>query len=646
MAGASLNDEVTASEARRSVEGDEVDASESGVVEESGAGLFHRSVWDWLAALTLFASASAVVVWQNSRLGVLWDASYILENASRISLGDVPYRDFPFPYAPLTFLTQAAIIKFTGRVFWHHIVYCAVVGGLANVLAYRLASRLLRESVARARLVAFLLCAPLAALGIYCVFPHPFYDPDCTFVILVCFLFLLWVERRGFPALLSFVAGVLVVVPLFVKQNTGLAFLAGMVPALALLLIIEAWRRRSVRGHVLLLAGVVAGLASSLALIQLTAGLDNYVRWTIRFAAERRTPPLADMLQIYGNPLLLLWLAALAVGVVLWWRNRRGRRWLAVSSACLMSLPFVWAAVYLFVDSDTSEQAERLVDVWPFVIVASFVFALLRAHRRRGVARVLPFVIIATVHGAFMSQQLWGSTYGLWPLLILLVAVLLADLAGLPRVEEPCASRVEGSGASAVWLAVPVACVFAASLLVAGGHYVWTHERLDYVELTEGELAHSKQPALRGLSVRGSWLPDFDELFDYTEREIPRDEAILMIPGEDLFYFTTGRRPRFPVLMFDRTVNPYSAEDVLRLARERDVRWLVVKQSLQIDEDQVDSDKDAMVEVLEQDFKQVESLKNYDIYRRKTAQDLEEEKNEDKDEGDDDQDSGDEDSQN
>ena len=61
--------------------------------------------------------------------------------------------------------------------------------------------------------------------------------------------------------------------------------------------------------------------------------------------------------------------------------------------------------------------------------------------------------------------------------------------------------------------------------------------------------------------MRCSWLPDFEELVQYTDKEIPRDEGILMLPGEDLFYYTTGRRPRFPVLMFDHTVNPLSAED-------------------------------------------------------------------------------------
>src|SRR5437879_778889 len=136
----------------------------------------HR--WPTLAVgAFLFLATAAVVAWQNSRLAVLWDLSYILENAYRMSLGDVPYRDFPFPYPPLTFLIQAAVIKLGGRVFWHTIVYCAIVGGLATVLTWRILFNLLRTEVGRSRSLAFILTLPVILLGIYCVYPHPFYDP-------------------------------------------------------------------------------------------------------------------------------------------------------------------------------------------------------------------------------------------------------------------------------------------------------------------------------------------------------------------------------------------------------------------------------------------------------------------------------------
>jgi hypothetical protein len=558
-----------------------------------------------MAALLLFLATGAVVVWQNRRLGVLWDLSYILENSYRISLGDVPYRDFPLPYAPLTFLIQVALIKLTGRVFFHHVVYCAAVGGLATVLTWRILLNLLRGAVTSARLVAFLLSAPLTVLGIYCIFPHPFYDPDCTFAILLCILLLQQLERKGFPPLRAFLTGAALVVPLFVKQNTGLAFLGSAGVALAMLMGLEAWRRRPMPGYTWMMAGAAAGLASALLLIHLTAGLSNYKRWTIQFAASRRTPPLADMLAGYKDHLLPWWIAAFVAGALLLWLNRRGKGVLAFLSCSLMAVPLTWTWIYLLIEKDPSERTERLLVLWPFLLIVSLVFALLSARRRAGIALVLPYILIGTVQGAFLSQQLWGSTYALWPLLMLLVAGTITALVA-PLKER------------SAWKMVPLTSVVAVSMLVSGGSYAWSHERLNYADLSGGELVRSTLPALAGLSVRGAWIPHFEELVRFTEHEIPRGEGLLMIPGEDLFYYTTGRHPRFPVLMLDHTVNPYSPEEILELSRAREIRWLVVKQELQLEEEPVE-DKDRLLELLRQDFKQVGSLHNYDVYRRKSS---------------------------
>ena len=45
---------------------------------------------------------------------------------------------------------------------------------------------------------AFLLSLPLTILGIYCVFPHPFYDPDATFVILLAVFLLCGLSEKVF----------------------------------------------------------------------------------------------------------------------------------------------------------------------------------------------------------------------------------------------------------------------------------------------------------------------------------------------------------------------------------------------------------------------------------------------------------------
>jgi MFS family permease len=562
-----------------------------------------RRLWpDWAAALFLFSATAAVVVWQNSRLGVLWDLSYVLDNSYRISLGDLPYRDFPFPHAPITFLIQAALIKLGGRVFWHTTVYCALVGGLATVMTWRILLNVLRDTIGHARLVALLLSLPLAVLGIYCIFPHPFYDPDCTLAILLSVLLLQQLDRKRLSSWRSFLAGASLVIPLFVKQNTGLAFFVSAGLALAALMTIEIFRRRPVRRYACALAGAIAGLALALLLTHLFAGLKNYWHWTIEFAAARRTPARREMLAIYQGKILLLWLAIFAAGAILLWFRGRGQRVPALASALFMSAPFAWPAIYLLRDQDASEQADRLIGVWPVLLIVAFVLAVASIKRRSGIALVLPFILIAAVNGNFMSQQLWGSTYAVWPLFMILFASMIAGLASLLKSWSS-------------WATIPLAAIVAASLLISGASYVRAHERLDYANLSDGEPARSTLPQLKGLNVRGAWLPDFEELVRYSETNIPRDDGLVLIPGEDLFYYATGRRPLFPVLLFDHTTNPYSPEEIAKLCRDKNIRWVIIKQDLQLEEDPVEN-RDHLIELLEQDFEQVDSLNNYEIYRR------------------------------
>ena len=544
---------------------------------------------------------------------MLWDLSYILENSYRIALGDLPYRDFPFPYPPLTFLTQALLIRFTGRVFWHHIAYCAIAGGLATILTWRILVHSLRDAVPWPRALAFGLSLPLIVLGIYCVYPHPFYDPDCTMAILLGVFMLQRVDRHSSSAFTSLLAGATLAVPLFVKQNAGLPFIGSSGLAVLVLAIVALWRQRSVKKHALILVGVVAAVALAATLIHFTVGLKNYWYWTITFAAARRTPARGDMMAIYTDKTVVISSLIVIAGLIAFWVSRRGSRVLSASGLLLMAIPFCWPTIYLLRESDSSERAERLLTLWPVTICLCLIVAILSIRRRMGASLVLPFILIATINGVFMSQQLWGSTYAIWPLFMILISSSLAGLNSLSSKSTP--SR-QSSQSNSVRLLFLLTGLIVLSLLIAGGFYVKSHERLDYANLDDGALTHSSLPALKGLATRGDWLPNFEELVEYAEREIPRDQGILILPGEDLFYYATGRRPQFPVLMFDHTINPYSPEEILQLARDRQINWVIVKQDLQDEDEEPEKMRDQITEALEREFEQVESLNNYDIYRR------------------------------
>jgi hypothetical protein len=67
--------------------------------------------------------------------------------------------------------------------------------------------------------------------------------------------------------------------------------------------------------------------------------------------------------------------------------------------------------------------------------------------------------------------------------------------------------------------------------------------------------------------------------------------------------------------MFDHTVNPFSPEEIQRIARARNIRWLIVKKNLQVNGEPVE-DQVRLLALLLQDFHLVQNLGIYDVYHR------------------------------
>ncbi len=576
----------------------------------------HEPSWtlrDSLAAVALFAASVAVILWQNAHVAVLWDLSYVLDSASRIATGQLPYRDFPLVHAPLTFLIHAAIIRLAGRVYFHHILYVAAVGGLSTVLAWRIVFRSLLGRVPQPFAIALLLAAPLGALGIYCVFPFPSYDCDCACSILVA-IFLLQHLSNHSSFLQAAATGAALCLPLFFKQNIGLPFLAVSIASILLVIALAFFRRSSlstpnpeIAQLSAVLAGAIATLLVSLLLIQCTVGLGNYLHWTIQFAAQRRLPGLSDMLGVYRDPQLLWTLPCIATGLLLLRVRFAKARWAQFAAIALLAAPFIYTLSSLFIYDDADERGDTLLALWPMLLILATALALIRfiQQRRNLTLRTfLPIIILVAINGTLMSQQLWGSTYAIWPLLIILAADLIAFLAA------PDATAISPRAA-----APAMAAIFSVTLLVCGAFYTASEERLSYAQLPDGPPVHSAFPQLVGVSTPGPYLANFDELLRYAQANIPASDGIILLPGEDPFYFATGRAAHFPVLLFDPATDPYSPAELAGEVQEHQIHWLIVKRELQIKEDPTPR-SEATLNALVPTFTLVAHLRAYDIYKR------------------------------
>src|ERR1035437_6139409 len=556
-------------------------------------------VRDTFAAAALFLASAAFTLWQNTRVAVLWDISFLLDTSYRFSLGQLPYKTLPFPYAPLTFLVHALIIRLFGRVYFPHILCAALEAGAATLLTWRILLALLKPLSDRAWSLATLLAAPLIVLGIYGIYPHPIYDSDAILAaLLALYLFQRSTSSTAARPILCFLTGAACVFPLFFKQNIGLPFLFFTLAAAAAIAIARSRQPISISPQLWLFTGAVVTLAAALLAIQATVGLHNYLYWTITFARQRRLPGFAVMLSTYRQA-SLLWTIPAAIAALILLRpdtGRMRRRWIAF---ILLAAPFFYTIAALALTTDPDDRAGQLLSLWPHILILSAALAFWNLRPRKLAADptlqpFVPAILLVTIHGAFLSQQLWGSTYALWPLLTLLLAVLLAQVPTIAR---------------------PMAVVIAVTFLVCGGLYAASHERLSYVDL-DGPRAHATLPELRGLATPGPWIPGFEELVRVTDAELAAGDGIILIPGEDPFYFATGRIPQFPFLLFDPATDPHTPEQTRDLARARNIRWLIVNRQTQLT-GPPHPDLAEITRVLEQDFTPYRTLANYTIYRRK-----------------------------
>jgi hypothetical protein len=581
---------------------------------------------DTIAAALLFLGSAAFVWWQNTRVAVLWDLGYLLDTSWRIALGQMPYRDFPLAHAPITFLLQAGLIKLFGRHYLVPVIYAAVSGGLGTVIAWRIVLRTVLHVGRGAWWMSLMLSAPLVVVGLYAIYPHPIYDCDCALAILLAVLLLTRVEEnRGWAG--GFCTGASCVLPLFVKQNMGLPFLAAVAFAIGVIALAGWIWRGSMRpsgtqetaiagysqGFTLgfsrslppgacaaVLVGMAAGLAVALAIIGATAGMHNYFYWTVHFAAQRRMPGFGSILAVYAQPSLLWMGPGVAAGLALCQSRFAKAAWGGVLACALVAAPFVYSLIYLLVQDDADERADNLLALWPLWMLAALVAALYALRRGVTMRTLMPLIVLAAIHGTFLSQQLWGSTYALWPLLLLLIAGVLVEL---PNTVRPVANGVAAA-----------ACI---TLAICGGLYAASLERLNYIDIPDdAPVEFALTGALKGMADRGAYLANLDELVAFAAREIPASDALLLLPGEDPFYYATGRTPRFPVTLFDPATDPYSSAQLMDEARRQNVRWVILKRVLQ-SKANVMPEFDQTLRLVEGEFALYRRLEGYDVYRLK-----------------------------
>jgi len=259
----------------------------------------------------------------------------VFDGAWRLLQGQVPYRDFLFPFGPITFVIQAMFFKVFGVDFSVTVLSAAVLNAGAALVVIRIL-RLLLPGEKVTALVAGLVTA--------CWFQAPFgtlwFEQTAFFFALVGLLTALEAERAVSPRsyCLHALAGIFLALSVLSKQNAGLLFLpvlAGTVlvahirePLAALARLAAQW------------GGLLVGFTFFLLWLWLYSDPRQYFHYSIaitRSLAAARTPEnpvlfLAGLLTFSALAPSIKWcalffalpgLAALVSGLLRWPKSAR-----------------------------------------------------------------------------------------------------------------------------------------------------------------------------------------------------------------------------------------------------------------------------------------------------------------------------------
>ena len=532
-------------------------------------------------ALALFAATALFVWWRNSEIGVLVDISYVVNTATRIALGDVPYLDFPLAQAPGEFLVQASLIKIFGAQYAAQVAYAVLIGGAGTALTYLVARRLLSAAPA-GTILALVFTLSLVPLGVYSIYPHPFYDSDaCVLVVAGIGATLAALERPSWTR--AALAGVLIALPLVWKQNIGGAYLAAVAVSLAL----EA-RKPSARRAVARIAGCIAvTLGVVIVALQLVVGIDRYLTWAWTFALAGRGVTF-DRIVTFALPI--------AVAAAVWLVLRR--------AAAPRRVGLIAAALGVVLAAYVAAPVPLLFTpgFFPPVVVLSCALAFERM-RRDGASfeRAIPFIALATTLGVLQSQGLGASSFGIFPFLVLAIACAARDALALVPDRTAVVTRV--------------AAGLALLLVLSGSLYTLSNVRLGFVDVNApGPVVRSTFPSLNGLAARGPYVNDLDAILVWTRDHIAPGEGFVFLPGEDPVFFALDRKPALPSVYFYDVATPYTPQETAAIADRVGLRWVIVKDHLQLAE--TPPLEGPLVDALTAHATLVDRVGPYRIYRR------------------------------
>ncbi len=516
-----------------------------------------------LAVLCIFLVLSLLAFYFWARQGIaVWDFSYIVDPAYRISLGQIPYRDFWIIPFPVTFYIQAGLYRIFGTSLMVSLYYVACIDAVVAWCIYKILRRFLPNAF------AFLLGA-VNILWVGVPFGFPFYDIDAYFfIILALSLSLHTTTSAGFFAKFRYaIIGILVGLSILSKQNIGGAALL-FLPALWVFIQETDRDKKSLKTKVTEFYGGVFFLG---VMYLVFAFFQGYLFSQFTWAVQRATNSKGGVGDLPMQLIRNLFSSFTSMGVA---------HSAYIIAALTNTLPLV-LAILLYIKIPKKNAYDKLALSLPVFVYIVILF------QRLSISNAM-----FRYNGFFVGGSLGIIIYFV--------------------------GRIFPSRRNIVAYAL---CVL---YIVLG--IVTNNRRLDNSWLGEKYNQSISEYTLQSRGIEGFQLAQdigsgIDELIAYVNNNLHTPEdTFLVYPIDPFVHFSTGKIPVQPAIQFFPG-KQFFAEDQeeYRQTYLPRIRWIFITKHLQEEQKFLDRffiDLPLITKAIQSDYREVGTLQNYAIFRR------------------------------
>ncbi|MBD3409232.1 MAG: hypothetical protein GF419_03420 [Ignavibacteriales bacterium] len=520
------------------------------------------------ALVSIIVASLAFVYAMSDEFMMMLDWAYVMEPAYRVTLGQVPYRDFFLVLTPGIVYVVAGLMLFGGGntpMLVYTLANQAAVLGLTYFVVRRITGR---------ATIALLFILPVAASH-QAFYPFPSYDPTAVTLVVASFAALLLGMERPKNLWLWFGFGALVAaVPLF-KQNLGGIYIVAIYAALVGA---RFFAKDAPPWNSIITAGVGSAAVGGVFLAWLLAigAFDDFVYQTFTFPGQVRDPlkKIPGLFRDYATPLsalfIVLWLGGFAFLRRVRSKEIAPHRFRALSALVFVVVPAILAlglsALGKPFDYNLRVYYASLDNA---LLIGGGVYLLLcfyRFHQEKpSVYDLLVLAPMGLIYASHLSQGPFGPwTYFELPTTMILLALYYRRFGG----DFERRDATIGLATTTVALSAILA------------YTVWTLMIMGSNGLMDEHYTNAKHPKLNHLGSRGAAIIELDSLTRYIEQNVPKDEPVVEIPYRDPIYYLMDRRP--PVFYSSLHLQPpngasFPFDRVHDQIFRDNIKWFVIK---------------------------------------------------------------------